>query len=433
MLKLIFLITVIAVLMAVFSGVVSADEPPPASKVLQVRLGNLEAAAEVAGTVTFELTDQSGVTQTAVREFQAEPGEPLEGLAASFTYQGPFRWRIHIADDDGRQLSLLAGEYPGYPYAVVAPRSSRLSVTDPDDSVVFLDFIAFKLEFQAIAVLKDAGMNRVHAEAGLDTNGNGVFDPDEVVNTSARPEDRLVRVTVPRLSSNVSTASFFIKLESPVGTELANLEGTWTFEGGESLAFDLDARQIRGVAGFYGSPKPSQAVSTVALPNPWDLTLVSLTSASEGEADFSFLLGRDLALIWAEIGDSSPAQEAQALVTVTDEDGEVVKGATVTVNGEDYLTDDFGRVTIFAAPGSQEAVIMADGFDSGSFVLELVGGQPQSSQVILYRPGPGPLESANGFLAEHWLTIAVAAGTALALAMLVLVLLTPSRHPQPAG
>ena len=429
--KLLFLIGVAAVLMVILKGTASADEPTP-SRVIQVRLGNLEAAADVAGTVTFELTDESGVTQTATSEFRADAGEPLEDLTASFTYQGPFRWRIHIADDGRRQLSLLEGKYPGYPYATTAPLSSRLRVTDPAASVVFLDFLAFMLEFEAIAVLRDQeGLDRVHATAGLDSDGSGVFDPDEVVNTSTRPEDRLVRVTVPRLSSNVSTASFFIKLESPGGEQLANLEGTWTFDGGESLAFDLDAPQIRDITGFYGRPKPSQTVSSVALPNPWDLTPVSLTSASDG-ADFSFLLGRDLDLIWAEIAEPSPALEAQALVTVTTEDGTVVEGATVTVAGEEFITDEFGRVTLFAPPGFHEAVITAEGFDSGSADLDLMGGETQTVQVILYRPGPGPLESANGFLAEHWLTIVIAAGTALALAMLVLALLTPSRTPQAA-
>ena len=429
--KLLFLIGVAAVLMVILNGTASADETTP-SRVIQVRLGNLEAAADVAGTVTFELTDESGVTQTATSEFRADAGEPLEDLTASFTYQGPFRWRIHIADDGGRQLSLLEGKYPGYPYATTAPLSSRLRVADPAASVVFLDFLAFMLEFEAIAVLRDQeGLDRVHATAGLDSDGSGVFDPKEVVNTSTRPEDRLVRVTVPRLSSNVSTASFFIKLESPGGEQLANLEGTWTFDGGESLAFDLDAPQIRDITGFYGRPKPSQTVSSVALPNPWDLTPVSLTSASDG-ADFSFLLGRDLDLIWAEVAEPSPALEAQALVTVTTEDGTVVEGATVTVAGEEFITDEFGRVTLFASPGSHEVVITAEGFDSGSADLDLTGGETQTIQVILYQPGPGPLESANGFLAEHWLTIAIAAVTALALAMLVLALLTPSRNPQAA-
>ena len=429
--KLLFSITALAVLMAVSSSAASAAESTP-SKVLQVRLGNLKAATEVTGVVTFELTDQSGITQTATREFRVAAGEPLEDLAASFTYQGHFRWRIHLADEDGRQLSLLEGEYPGYPFAITAPLSSRLRVASPEDSVVFLDFIAFKLEFQAIAVLKDQAVERVQATAGLDSDGSGVFDPGEVVNIWAKPDNRLIRVTVPRLSSSVSIASFFITLEAPDGRELAHLEGTWTFDGGESLAFDLDARQLRGVAGFYGRPQPSQTVSTVALPNPWDLRLVTVRSASDG-ADFSFLLGLELERIWAEISDSSPTPEAQALLTVTDEDGEVVPGAAVTVDGQEHLTDEFGRVTIFAGPGPKEAMIAAKGFHSGSFEQEFVAGETQSSQVILYRRGPGPLESAGVFLGNHWLTMLIAAGTVLALALLVLVVLVPSKNPQPAA
>ena len=432
MLKLIFFIIVATALMVAFSETIDAQEPPP-SKLIRIRLGNLEAATDVAGTATFKLTDQSGMSQETTRDFSADAGEPLEDLTASFAYQGPFRWRIHITDDEGQQLILLEGNYPGYPYAIAEPRSDRLRLASPQDSLVFLDFMAFMLEFEAIAVLKNQeGVGRVLASAGLDSDGSGVFDPNEVVNTGAKPENRLIHVTVPRLSSNVNMASFFIRLESPSGDQLANLEGTWTFDGGESLAFDLDARDIRGVSGFYGRPKPSQTVSTVALPNPWELPVVSLPNASDG-ADFSFLLGRELDLIWDEIEGSSPAQTAQAVVTVASEDDEVVKGALVTVDGEEYLTDDFGNAAISALPGSHEVVVTADGFDHGSIVLEFAEGEAQSRQVTLYPSGPGPLENSKGFLHEHWLVVVIAAVIALVLALLAAAMFTPSRNPRLNG
>ncbi len=426
------LIAAAVVLTIALSGVAVADEPTP-SKVLQVRLGNLAAVGEVAGQVTFELTDQSGETQTATREFRAGAGEPLDELAASFTYQGPFRWRVHIADDDGRQLSLLEGNYPGYPFSLAVPLSSRLRVEDHGESVVFLDFVAFQLQFEAIAVIRDQeGMDRVHATAGLDSDGSGVFDPDEVVNAVARPENRLIRVSVPRLSSTVEAARFFIRLESQDGRELANLEGTWTFEGGESLAFDLDAPQIRDITGFYGRPRPSQTVSTVALPNPWDLKLVSLASSTDG-ADFSFLLGRELELIWDAVGRSGPPQTAQVMVTLTDEEGNVVEGARVTVDGEENLTDEFGRAVITAAPGSHQAVVESGGFQSETLNLDLAVGEAQSVQVILHRPGPDPLDRTIGFLSDHWPTLAFGLAAMVVLALVVLALVTPSRDPQPAG
>ena len=203
---------------ALLGGAASAAENTP-SKVVQVRLGNLVATDEMSGTVTFELTDASGETQSARRESQAGAGEPLEGLAATFSYQGSFRWTIHTADANGRQLSHLEGEFPGYPYSVAAPLSSRLQVASPEDSVVFLEFVSFMLELEAIAVLKDReGLERVHATAGLDSNGSNIFDAKEEVSTEAKPEHRLVRVTVPRLSSSVNVASFFIRLTTPPRT-----------------------------------------------------------------------------------------------------------------------------------------------------------------------------------------------------------------------
>ena len=436
MLNLIFFVAVATALLVVLSAGVSvsvnAQEPPP-SKLVRIRLGNLEATTPVAGAATFELTDQSGVSRKTTREFSAAAGDPLEDLEATFTYQGPFRWRIHIAGEDGEQLTLLEGNYPGYPYAIAEPLSESLRVASPEDSLVFLDFMAFMLEFEAIAVLREQeGVERVLASAGLDSDGSGAFDPKEMVNTEAKPTDRLIRVTVPRLSSSVNVASFFIRLESKDGDQLANLEGTWSFDGGESLAFDLDARDIRGVSGFYGRPRPSQTVSTVGLPNPWDLPLVSLTSASNG-ADFSFLLGRDLDLIWSEIEGSRPDWTAQALVAVTGENDEAVNGATVTVAGEKFPTDEFGRATVSAPTGAHEVAVTAEGFDRNSVVLEFVDGETQSGQIALQPNGSGPLENGKGFLHQHWLTIVIATVIALLLALLALTMFTPPRNLQLDG
>ena len=438
MLKLIIFVAVATALLVIFAVdfnvSVNAQEPPP-SKLIQVRLGNLEAATPVAGAATFELTDQSGVSRKTIREFSSADGEPLGNLDATFTYQGPFRWSIHIVDEDGERLTLLEGNYPGYPYAIAEPLSKKLRVVSPEESLVFLDFMAYTLEFEAIAVLgEQEGVKRVLASAGLDSDGSGAFDPKEVVNTEAKPTGRLVRVSVPRLSSSVNVASFFIRLESMEGEQLANLEGTWSFDGSVSEAFDLDARDISGVSAFYGRPRPAQTVSTVALPNPWDLPLVSLTSASDG-ADFSFMLGReqDQDLIRAEIGASEPARTAQAMVTVTGEDGEVVQGAVVTVVGEEYLTDDFGRATVSAPPGSHEVAVTAEGFGRSSTILEFVDGETQSSQVDLQLTVPGPWENGKGFLHQHWLTIVIAAVIALLLALLALAMFTPSRNLQIDG
>ena len=420
----------IAVFILAFSGAIRADGDTP-SKMLQVRLGNLVAAEEVSGTVTFELTDSSGGTQIATKEFQADAGEPLEGLTASFAYLGPIRWKIHLADEEGRQLSQLEGDYPGYPYAVAAPLSSRLRVEAPEDSVVFLDFITFMLEFQAIAVLKEnLGVERVNATAGLDSDGSGDFDPGEVVRTSANPENRLIKVTVPRLSSSVNVASFYIDFESPDGRQLANLAGTWTFDGAESVAFDLDAPQIRDITGFYGKPKPSQTVSTVALPNPWDLTLVSPGTPTDG-VDFSFLLGRELELVWNEISHSETPDTAQALVTVVNEEGGVVEGAMVSVNGGEFPTDDFGQATIVAMPGSHEAVVTADGFQFDTFTVDFTNGETQFSQVILQRSGPGLVDKTGAFLGDHWPTLVLALSGAVALALLWMVIVVPTRYPSP--
>ena len=234
MIKLIAILA-IAIGVLAFTGIISASEAGP-SKMLQVRLGNLEAVGEISGAATFELTDSSGETQTATKEFKADAGEPLEGLTASFAYVGPVRWKIHIADEDGRQLSLLEGDYPGYPYAVAAPLSDRLRVSATGDSVVFLDFITYLLEFEAIAVLNEqVGVGRVNATAGLDSNGNGTFEPREVVRTSAKPDNGLIKIAVPGLSSSVNVASFFIHFETPEEKQLAGLTGTWTFDGTESV------------------------------------------------------------------------------------------------------------------------------------------------------------------------------------------------------
>ncbi len=438
MLNLLFFVAVATALLVVFSVgfsvSVNAQEPPP-SKLVQVRLGNLEAASPVSGAATFQLTDQSGRPMETTKEFSAAAGESLEGLEATFAYQGPFRWRIHIAGEEGQQLTLLEGNYPGYPYSVAEPLSKELRVASPEESLVFLNFMAYTLEFEAIAVLREQeGVERVLASAGLDSDGSGAFDSKELVNTEAKPKGRLVRVSVPRLSSSVNVASFFIRLESKDGEQLANLEGTWSFDGSVSEAFDLDARELRGVSAFYGRPRPAQTVSTVALPNPWDLPLVSLTSASDG-ADFSFMLGREQeqALIRAEIGEPETARTSQAVLTVTGEDGQVVKGAAVTVAGEEFLTDDFGRATVSAPPGSHAVEVTAEGFDRGSTVLEFVDGETESSQITLQPTGPGPLENGKGFLHQHWLTIVIAAVIALLLALLALAMFTPSRNLQLDG
>ena len=179
---------------------------------------------------------------------------------------------------------------------------------------MFFELITFMLEFEAIAVLREhTGFDQVRATAGLDSDGNGVFERDEVVETIAKPENRMVRVTVPRLSSTVTVASFFISLASPDGHQLATLEGTWSFDNGESVAFDLDAPKIREIATFYGKPQPSKSISTISLPNPWYLKRASLTSANQG-ADFSFLIGEELHLVWDEIGRSNTPQTTQALI-----------------------------------------------------------------------------------------------------------------------
>ena len=301
--------------------------------------------------------------------------------------------------------------------------------------MVFLDFMAYTLEFEAIAMLREQeGVERVFASVGLDSDGSGAFDPKEVVNTEAKPEDRLVRVSVPRLSSSVNVASFFIRLESKDGEQLANLEGIWSFDGSVSEAFDLDASDIRGVSAFYGRPQPAQTVSTVALPNPWDLPLDSLTTASDG-ADFSFALGQeqDQELIRKAMRSFEPARTAQAVVTVSGEDGDLVKGAVVTVAGEEYLTDEFGRAAVSAPPGSHEVAVTSEGFDRGSTILEFVDWETQSSQVTLQPTGPGPLENGKGFLHQHWLTIVIAAVIALLLALLTLAMFTPSRNLQLDG
>ena len=435
MLKMLFFVAVATVLLVIFSvGFsvnVNAQEPPP-SKLIRVRLGNLEAVTPVSGAATFQLTDQSGIPRETTSEFNAAAGESLDDLEATFTYQGDFRWKIHITDEEGELLTLLEGNFPGYPYAIAESLSKRLRVASPEDSMVFLDFMAYTLEFEAIAVLREQkGVERVLASAGLDSDGSGAFDPKEMVNTEASPEDRLIRVSIPRLSSSVNTASFFIRLESKDGDQLANVEGTWSFDGSVSEAFALDARDIRGVSAFYGRSRQSQTVSTVALPNPWDLPLVSLPSASD-RANFSFMLGEDQeqALIRTEIGGAEPARTAQAVVTVTREDGEAVSGAAVNVAGEEFLTDDFGRAAVSAPPGAHEVVVTAEDFDRGSTVLEFVDGETQSSQVSLDSTGPGPLENGKGFMHQHWLTIVIAAVIALLLALLALAMFTPSRNLQ---
>lgn len=437
MLKLLFFVAVATALLVIFSvGFsvnVNAQEPPP-SKLIRVRLGNLEAVTPVSGAATFQLTDQSGIARETTSEFSAAAGESLEDLKATFTYQGNFRWKIHITDEEGEQLTLLEGNYPGYPYAIAEPLSKKLRVASPEDSLVFLDFMAYTLEFEAIAVLREQeGVERVLASAGLDSDGSGAFDPKEVVNTEAKPEGRMIRVFVPRLSSNVNMASFFIRLESKDGDQLANVEGTWSFDGSVSQAFDLES-DIKGVSAFYGQPRPARTVSTVALHNPWDLPLVSLPSASDG-ADFSFIMGRkqEQDMIMAEIGGSEPARTAQAVLTVTSEDGEAVSSAAVAVAGEEYLTDDFGRAAVSAPPGAHEVVVTAEGFDRGSTVLEFVDGETQSSQVSLDSTGTGPLENGKGFMDQHWLTIVIAAVIALLLALLALAMFTPSRNLQLGG
>ena len=422
----------VAVIMVASSGAVSAMDAPASlpSKVMQVRLGSLEAVEEVSGAVTFALTDSSGETQSVTREFQAESGEPLGDLEASFTYMGPFQWSILVNDDDGRQLTFLEGDYPGYPYSVAAPLSNRLRVADPEQSIVFLDLISFMLKFDAIAVLREeTGLERVHATVGLDSDGSGDFDPDEVVKTVAKPESRLVRVSVPRLSSTVKVASFFISLSSHEGQQLANLEGTWSFDDGESVAFDLEASQMRDIAAFYGKPQPSQSIATMALPNPWHLKRASFTSANQG-ADFSFLIGQELHLLWEEIGRSSPPETTQPLITVTTEEGDVVEGATIRVSDGEYITDEFGQATIFAPPGFHEAVITAEGLESDSIDLEFVDGETFSTQVMLYRPGPGPLDRTNNFLDDYWLALVFGIGVVVALALLAAVILIPSSRPQ---
>ena len=422
----------VAIIMGASSGAVSAmDAPAPLpSKVLQVRLGSLEAVEEVSGAVTFALTDSSGETQSVTREFQAESGEPLGDLKASFTYMGPFQWSILVNDDDGRQLTFLEGDYPGYPYSVAAPLSNRLRVADPEQSIVFLDLISFMLKFDAIALLREEnGLERVHVTVGLDSDGSGDFGPDEVVKTVAKPERRLIRVSVPSLSSTVTIASFFISLSSPGGQQLANLEGTWSFDDGESVAFDLEAPQMRDIAAFYGKPQPSQSIATMALPNPWHLKLASFTSANQG-ADFSFLIGQELHLLWEEIGRSSPPETTQALITVTTEEGDLVEGATIRVSDGEYITDEFGQATIFAPPGFHEAVTTAEGLESDSIDLEFVDGETFSTQVMLYRPGPGPLDRTNNFLDDYWLTLMFGIGVVVALALLAAVILIPSSRPQ---
>ena len=424
-------LSLVAVIVVASSGAVSAMEAttPSKARMLQVRLGNLEAVEEVSGAVTFELTDSSDATQSITREFHAEAGERLEDMAASFTYMGPFRWSIHIVDDAGRQLSFLEGDYPGHPYSVTAPLSNRLRVADPEQSVVFFELITFMLEFEAIAVLREhTGFDQVRATAGLDSDGNGVFERDEVVETIAKPENRMVRVTVPRLSSTVTVASFFISLASLGGHQLATLEGTWSFDNGESVAFDLDAPKIREIAAFYGKPQPSKSISTISLPNPWYLKRASSTSANQG-ADFSFLIG-EVHLVLDEIGRSNTPQTTQALITATNEEGDVVEGATIRVNGDEYVTDEFGQATILAPPGSIEAVVTAEGLESSSIGLEFVDGETFSSQIVLYRQGPGLLDRTNGFLADYWLAVVFGLGVLAALALLAVVILIPSRTPQ---
>ena len=420
-----------AFMVVVIGGAVSAAEATAtAQKLVQVRVGNLAAVQDVTGTVTFELTDRGGITQSVAKEFHIRAGERLEDLDASFTYSGPFHWTIHIADDDGRQLTFLAGEYPGYPYSEAAPLSNRLRVVKKEQSVVFLDMVSFLLEFEAVALLREqTELDRVHVSAGLDSNGDGVFGTGEVVEAIATPRARLVRVTVPALSSTVTTPSFFFRLASPNGLQLAYAKGAWSYEGGDSVAFDIEAPEIRHVSALYGKPQPSRSVSTIAMPNPWHQQQVSLISANEG-ADFAFLLGENLHLILDEIGRSGHApQTTQALITVIDEGGAPVEGATLEVDGHVYLTDEFGQATISAsaAPGFHEMKVAAEGLEPRVVTLDLAPGQNSSShQVVLSRPGPGPLDRIQPLLTDHWLTLLLGIGAVVFLALLVAVILIPS-------
>ena len=421
----------LATFMVVIGGPVRAAEET-AQKLVQVRVGNLTAVEDVAGTVTFELTDRGGITQSVAKEFHIRAGERLEDLDASFTYSGPFHWTIHIADDDGRQLTFLAGEYPGYPYSEAAPLSNRLRVVKKEQSVVFLDMVSFMLEFEAVALLREqTELDRVHVSAGLDSNGDGVFGTGEVVETIATPRARLVRVTVPALSSTVTTPSFFFRLDSPNGLQLAYAKGAWSYEGGDSVAFDIEAPEIRHVSALYGKPQPSRSVSTIAMPNPWHQQQVSLISANEG-ADFAFLLGENLHLILDEIGRSGHApQTTQALITVIDEGGTPVEGATLEVDGHVYLTDEFGQATISAsaAPGFHEMKVASEGLEPRAVTLDLAPAPGQnfsSHQIVLSRPGPGPLDRIQQLLADYWLTLLLGLGAVVFLALLVAAILIPS-------
>ena len=190
----------------------------------------------------------------------------------------------------------------------------------------------------------------------------------------------------------------------------------------------MDAPKIREIAAFYGKPQPSKSISTISLPNPWYLKRASSTSANQG-ADFSFLIG-EVHLVWDEIGRSNTPQTTQALITATNEEGDVVEGATIRVNGDEYVTDEFGQATIFAPPGSIEAVVTAEGLESSSIGLEFVDGETFSSQIVLYRQGPGLLDRTNGFLADYWLAVVFGLGVLAALALLAVVILIPSRTPQ---
>ena len=423
--------TVLAIILVVSGGAVSAAETTaPSQRVVQVRLANLEAVEEVTGTATFELADRSGATQSHTQAFHAEAGEGLDEMAASFNYVGPFRWSIRVADDDDRQLTHLAGDYPGYPYSEVAPLSNRLRVVETAESVVFLDLISFMLEFDAIAVLRDqAGLKRVRASAGLDSDGSGVFDDGEVVSTVAKPEERLVRVTVPRLSSTVTVASFFYSLTDTDGQQLAYVEGTYSFDGGKSVAFDLDAREIGGITTFYGKPTPSQSISTISMPSPWHAKKVELASANDG-ADFSVLIGEEHHMVFDEINRTSPLQTAQALITVSNQEGMPVEGATIQVDGRTYVTDEFGQATVSASPGSHEMAITAEGLEPSVVSLEFVEGEDFSSRVALSDPKAPPLDRAEAFLSDHWLTMLFGLCAAGVLILIAVVILIPSSRPQ---
>jgi gliding motility-associated-like protein len=63
----------------------------------------------------------------------------------------------------------------------------------------------------------------------------------------------------------------------------------------------------------------------------------------------------------------------EVTITVVDENGDPIEGAIVTIDGEDYVTDENGQVTIELPDGEYDYTVNADGFEDFTGTITVVG------------------------------------------------------------